>query len=320
VNPVATIHYILPPTLATGSPNTNVFLYGGNFVSGSVVQWNGQNLATTPNGGETSAGDELLSFTVPTNLLANTGTATIRVFNPGPAGGISDPISFDVSPPHPVVNYPASIDFGTILLGTTVTQTILLRNNGSGNYTASSVTIGSPYSVLSNTCTNVTFVVPGNSCNIQLQFSPVAAGSANTTLAVTDNGSGSPLHETLDGSSMTEQRNGAKDENMVEPGRVGIFSATENTQLKLLIFRHAKKTQKTAKLRQTGTHLERGFQLSVPRDKKGRHARCQQVRNIDTASCTITTASSNHWASSGRCSSIQECACCVRGKSRNSEP
>jgi HYDIN/CFA65/VesB family protein len=194
VNPVATIHYILPATLGTGSPNTNVFLYGVNFVSGSVVQWNGQNLATTPNGGETSAGDELLSFAVPANLLANTGTATIRVFNPGPAGGISDPISFDVSPAHPVVNYPASIDFGTILLGTTVTQTILLRNNGSGNYTASSVTIGSPYSVLSNTCTNVTFVVPGNFCNVQLQFSPVAAGSTNTTLTVTDNGSASPLH------------------------------------------------------------------------------------------------------------------------------
>jgi len=33
------------------------------------------------------------------------------------------------------------------------------------------------------------------------------------------------------------------------------------------------KTQNTTKSSLTGTYLERGFQLSVPREKKGRHAR-----------------------------------------------
>lgn len=192
VNPVPTIHYILPATIATGSSDTNVFLYGINFVAGSVIQWNGQNLATTPVGGLTNAGDELLLFRVPATLLASSGTAAVSVFNPAPAGGLSASISFDVAPAHPVVNYPPSIDFGTILVSTTSTKTIQLQNYGSGNYSASSIIVDSPYAVLSNGCTNVTHVPPGNSCLIQLQFSPIVAAMADTTLTIADNAAGSP--------------------------------------------------------------------------------------------------------------------------------
>ncbi len=71
VNPVPIIHYTLPGALVTGSSTTNLNVYGTGFVAGSVVQWNGQNLSTTLNGGETASGDELLIVSVPGGLLTS---------------------------------------------------------------------------------------------------------------------------------------------------------------------------------------------------------------------------------------------------------
>ena len=189
-NPAPTIDYTLPESLVTGSSSANLNVYGTGFVAGSVVQWNGQNLSTTLNGGETSTGDKLVIASVPGSLLANSGTVTITVFNPTPGGGTSNMFSENVSPPQPVVSYPASIDFGQVLLNTTATQTVQLPNLGSANYTLSSATINpGPFSTPANSCVSI---APPQSCNLQVQFSPTTAGPATATLTITDNVTGSP--------------------------------------------------------------------------------------------------------------------------------
>lgn len=190
VNPVPVIDSTWPATLITGSSGAALSAVGTGFVAGSVVQWNGQNLATVLNGGETSSGDEVLDASVPSNLLANSGTATITVSNPSPGGGISNAVSVDVSPAHPVVSYPASIDFGTVLLNVPATQTVQLTNVGTAYYMVSSVTMSS--GLFSAQWTNCSGIQPFSVCNLQVQFSPTTAGAATATLTITDNAPHSP--------------------------------------------------------------------------------------------------------------------------------
>src|ERR1700727_1947885 len=54
VNVIATVHSLWPLTLATGGAQVNFDVYGVNYVSGSLVYWNGQPLATQVVGGSTS--------------------------------------------------------------------------------------------------------------------------------------------------------------------------------------------------------------------------------------------------------------------------
>jgi hypothetical protein len=190
VNPVPAIDYTLPEYLVTGSASSSVGVYGTGFVAGSVVQWNGQNLTTTLNGGETSTGEELLTAAVPGSLLTSSGTATITVFNSSPGGGVSNALSENIAPAQPVVSFPASIDFGQVVLNATVTQTLELSNGGTANYTLGSATMSSgPFSVQAATCSAVP---PQSACPLQVRFAPTTAGAASATLTITDNVPGSP--------------------------------------------------------------------------------------------------------------------------------
>ncbi len=192
VNPAPVIHSIFPVTLATGGSASQVTVYGVGFVAGSVAQWSGQTLATTVVGGETSDGDEALIASVPGNLLAASGTATITVLNSPPGGGTSNAFSLDFSSAHPVVSYPASIDFGKVLINIPTTQLVELTDVGSANYTVTSVTVSSgPFSTSEVLCTNLP-PGPSTSCVFQLQFSPVTTGLATGTMTINDNVAGGP--------------------------------------------------------------------------------------------------------------------------------
>jgi hypothetical protein len=165
-------------------------VYGTGFVPGSVVQWNGQDLSTNFNGGETSNKDRLLVASVPGSLLANPGIAIITVYNPPPGGGISNSFNEDDSSAPPLVSYPASINFGQVLVNVTATQTLQLTNLGYANYTINSVTINSAsLSAQANSCVAVSIY---NNCNLQVQFSPTIAGTENAILKITDNTPNSP--------------------------------------------------------------------------------------------------------------------------------
>ncbi|MGB8493377.1 MAG: IPT/TIG domain-containing protein [Candidatus Acidiferrum sp.] len=193
VNPVPAIDSLFPATLATGSSVARFDVYGKNFVAGSIAQWNGQNLATSVAGGVISNGEELLIASVPGNLLTSSGTAAINVVNPAPGGGTSNASSLDISPAHPVVSYPTTIDFGSVLLNTPSTQTIQLANAGSANYTVTSIAVGSTlFSVQPYICNNIGFTPGSNYCIFQLNFSATTVGLASTTLTIADNTAGSP--------------------------------------------------------------------------------------------------------------------------------
>ena len=71
-----------------------LLLFGTNFASDSVVQWNGTNLPTTVEAGIN--GPELFAQ-VPGSDIAAAGTAAVTVFNPAPGGGTSNAVNFTIS-------------------------------------------------------------------------------------------------------------------------------------------------------------------------------------------------------------------------------
>jgi CSLREA domain-containing protein len=92
-NPVPTIEYLNPQSQAAGDPGFTLVIKGINFINGSQVRWNGTNRATTfINSGEVRAA-------ITAADLLNPGPAAVTVVNPGPSGGASNAVAFQVAAP-----------------------------------------------------------------------------------------------------------------------------------------------------------------------------------------------------------------------------
>jgi uncharacterized repeat protein (TIGR01451 family) len=117
-NPVLTLFSTFPDNALAGSAGFTLTVYGNNFLSSSVVNWNGTPLPTTSSLGP-------LTATVPAGLIAAAGTASITVSNPG--GAVSNSLSFPVvaTPVVPSlsgVSYGYSISYSGLFLGDFLTN------------------------------------------------------------------------------------------------------------------------------------------------------------------------------------------------------
>ena len=95
---VPTISALFPSCAPAGeqlvdSTDNLLTVVGDNFLSGSVVRWNGTDLPTTSNGSING-----LIAQVPPSDIAAAGTATVTVFNPPPGGGNSNSMTFTITP------------------------------------------------------------------------------------------------------------------------------------------------------------------------------------------------------------------------------
>ncbi|MFA4957064.1 MAG: MBG domain-containing protein [Candidatus Methanoperedens sp.] len=117
-NPVPTTTSISPSSKTVGDAQFTMNVTGTNFVSGSVVQFNGASRTTT------YLNSTALSATIPATDMATAGTSSITVFNPTPGGGTSTGQTFTVNKATP-----------TITFGTAPTPTYL-----GGNFTVSATT------------------------------------------------------------------------------------------------------------------------------------------------------------------------------------
>jgi len=121
-NPVPTTTGINPSSATAGDPEFTLTVNGTNFVSGSIVRWNGADRVTTY-GSATQ-----LTATILAGDIATAGTVSVTVFNPTPDGGTSNPQTFTIN--HPVA-VPTMTEWGmiimTLLLGASVTYFIKRR-------------------------------------------------------------------------------------------------------------------------------------------------------------------------------------------------
>jgi hypothetical protein len=95
-SPVPTISSISPTATQAAGSGFTITVNGTNFVSTSVVTWNGINLPTT-----LISNDEVQG-TVSGTMIQTPGVANVAVLNPPPGGGLSDTVSFSVNSPLPV--------------------------------------------------------------------------------------------------------------------------------------------------------------------------------------------------------------------------
>jgi hypothetical protein len=89
-NPVPTLISISPSSATHGGPAFTLTATGTNYVSGSVIEWNGVKLSTK------YVSSITLTTTVPAADIKTAGTATVTVFNATPGGGASAPQTFTI--------------------------------------------------------------------------------------------------------------------------------------------------------------------------------------------------------------------------------
>ncbi|MGB8867112.1 MAG: IPT/TIG domain-containing protein, partial [Candidatus Sulfotelmatobacter sp.] len=90
LNPVPTIN-LLAPSCAPPEEPVQLEVVGTNFVTGSVVRWNGSDRPTTMD-----AINALIAQISASDVAAD-GTAAVTVFNPGPGGGSSNTSTFTIT-------------------------------------------------------------------------------------------------------------------------------------------------------------------------------------------------------------------------------
>jgi FG-GAP-like repeat len=137
-NPVPFIGQPLVPASAKpGTHGLTLTVRGVGFLSGSVVQWNGQALPTTFVSGES------LTAAVPASSLAQAGTGDVTVVNPGPGGGPSNLAFFEVT-----TATPSAIMFEITTTTPTTTNSLVAGDfNGDGKLDLA-VSTGATLSIL----------------------------------------------------------------------------------------------------------------------------------------------------------------------------
>jgi len=90
-NPVPTLTSISPNSATHGGKAFTLTATGTNYVSTSVIEWNGTKLTTT------FVSSTSLTATVSAADIAKAGTAEVTVFTPTPGGGTTAPLTFTIN-------------------------------------------------------------------------------------------------------------------------------------------------------------------------------------------------------------------------------
>jgi hypothetical protein len=105
-NPVPFVNQpLVPTTVVPGSPAFPLTVNGTGFVSGSVVNWNGNPRATT------FVTSSQLTASIAAADVASAGTATVTVSSPSPGGGVSTPVFLSITNPFSQITF-ATSSFG----------------------------------------------------------------------------------------------------------------------------------------------------------------------------------------------------------------
>jgi len=124
-NPVPALTSLAPSAAVAGGPGFTLTANGSGFVPSSVVRWNGAARTTT------FVSPSQLTAQIAASDIASPGMATVTVFNPAPAGGVSGGQSFTIAVP-------------------TATLSVTLRGSAQGSVTSSPAGIGCPAACAAN--------------------------------------------------------------------------------------------------------------------------------------------------------------------------
>ena len=145
----------------------------------------------------------------PTSTLTATPTATTTTTATGTPTATQSvtPTATPTSTPTTTMSVPASLAFGNVAVGQTLTKTVTLDNTGANHplVIASATSSDSTEYALSGTgtCGAIPITVaPRTTCTLGITFIPDALGSHGATLMLFDNATTSPQHVTLSGAGI----------------------------------------------------------------------------------------------------------------------
>ena len=135
-NPQPVLSGFVPNSAVAGGPAFTITLNGMNFVSTSVVRWNGESRPTM------FVNSTQLKAEISAANIASSGDKSVSVFSPGPGGGTSETLLFLVNNPVPTLGTltPPSASAGSpaftlTLSGTNFTDTSVVLWNGTNRQT-----------------------------------------------------------------------------------------------------------------------------------------------------------------------------------------
>jgi hypothetical protein len=135
-NPIPTTTALSPTSTTVGGSAFTLTVTGTNFISSSVVRWNGANRATT------FVSATQLTATISPADIATAGTAQVTVFNPAPGGGASNAQSFSITNPVPATTnltpnpvMAGGAGFTLTVTGTNFVTSSVVRWNGANRPT-----------------------------------------------------------------------------------------------------------------------------------------------------------------------------------------
>ena len=177
-NPVPIMGFISPSITTAGGAAFTLTVNGTNFVSASVVQWNGSSRTTT------FVSATQLTVSIPATDIAAAGTVQVTVFNPLPGGGTSAALIFTINNPLPTLSSltPASalaggVAFTLTVNGTNFVSASVVQWNGSSRTTtfvnATKLTVSIPATDIATTGTAQVTVMnpsPGGGSSNALSF------------------------------------------------------------------------------------------------------------------------------------------------------
>src|SRR5512143_1026831 len=123
----------------------------------------------------TSTGSFTDSFNIPSNDPAK-NSVTMHVTGTGASGPTAAiTVTDSVAPTTDL-----SVPFGTVIAGSSTTQTVTVKNTGTANLVVGAVgstnPLAAPFSIKTDTCSNQT-VLPSASCTLTVAFAPASAGT-----------------------------------------------------------------------------------------------------------------------------------------------
>jgi Cep192 domain 4/Beta-propeller repeat len=177
-----------PSTLKIGDAGSAALTVSGISVTGPFAE-------TSQCGQTVSPGTQCTIYVTFTPTAMGTQTGTL-VISDNAAGSPQTVYLSGYGTGGAVSLSASSLDFGSVAVGSTSTQTVTLTNPAQSPLDISSIRAGGDYSE-TNTCGSV--VNAGASCALSVSFTPSAPGTSVGTMTITDTGLGSPQTITLTG-------------------------------------------------------------------------------------------------------------------------
>ena len=97
------------------------------------------------------------------------------------------------------------VSFGSVTQGQSGTESVILENDGTADLALGQITtVGAPFSITANTCTNT--LTPAGSCTITVRFQPAAVGPVNGSLNIPsdDPDDANPITVALSGTGVAQ--------------------------------------------------------------------------------------------------------------------